>query len=133
MTRTRRAPVLALQAGAILALVGQTHARPVLVWNATASAPVGLYSVQPDAHPRPGELVVVHADPVLAAWMVNRGYIGRGVPLVKRVAATAGARVCRAGVPVRIDGRAAAPALLEVLPHARFGPDLPAERRARIA
>ena len=111
MTRARRRLVLALQAGAILTLACQAHARPWLLWNATASAPVGLYAVQPEARPRVGELLVVSPGPALAGWMVERGYIGRNVPLVKRVAAVAGAQVCRVGGEVSIDGRPAAMAL----------------------
>ena len=111
MTKARRLLVIGLQASAILALACQEHARPWLLWNATASAPIGLYAVQPDPRPKVGELVVVRPDPALARWMVERRYIGRDVPLVKRVAAVSGARVCRSSVEISIDGRAAATAL----------------------
>ena len=36
--------------------------------------------------------------------MAARGYVPRGVPLLKPVAAVAGARVCRSGLAVTIDG-----------------------------
>lgn len=111
MKKARRRFVLGLQASAILALAGATYVHPRLLWNATASAPIGLYSVQPNPRPKVGELVVVRPDPALAGWMVERRYIGRDVPLVKRVAAVSGARVCRASVEISIDGRAAATAL----------------------
>ena len=112
MRGARRRPVLVLQAAAILALACQAHARPWLLWNATASAPVGLYSVQPDARPKVRDLLVVRPDPELAGWMVERGYIGRGVPLVKRVAAIAGAQVCRVRDHISIDGHPAATVLI---------------------
>ena len=121
MIRTGRVRVLALQAGALLALVGQLDARPVLLWNATASAPIGLYVVQPVVRLKLGDLVVIRPDRALAEWMVQRRYIGRDVPLVKHVAAVAGARVCRSGVRVVVNGRAVAIALA----HDRLGRVLP--------
>ena len=124
MNRRRRSLVLALLGGAVLALAGQNHVRPRLIWNATASAPIGLYAVQPDPRPKIGELVVVRPDPMLARWMVERGYIGRDVALVKRVAAVAGAHVCRSGPQVIINGRRAATALV----HDHLGRALPAWR-----
>ena len=111
MTRPRRLLVLGLEASAIVALVGAADMQPRLLWNATASAPIGLYAVQRDPRPKVGELVVVRPDPTLARWMVERRYIGRDVPLVKRVAAVAGACVCRSGVQISIDEQAAATAL----------------------
>ena len=111
MTKARQLLVLGLQASAILGLAGAAYAHPWLLWNATASAPIGLYAVQPVTRPKVGELVVVRPDPALARWMVERRYIGRDVPLVKRVAAVSGARVCRSSVEISIDGRAAATAL----------------------
>ena len=111
MTRPHRLLVLGIQASSILALVGAVYVQPRLLWNATASAPLGLYALQLDPRPEVGDLVVVRPNPALARWMVERRYIGRDVPLVKRVAAVAGACVCRSGVQISIDGRAAAPAL----------------------
>ena len=111
MTKARRLLVIGLQASAILALACQEHARPWLLWNATASAPIGLYAVQPEPRPKVGDLLVVRPDPAFARWMVERRYIGRDVPLVKRVAAVAGACVCRSGVQISIDDQAAATAL----------------------
>ena len=109
--RSRRLLVLGLQASAIVALVGAADVHPRLLWNATASTPIGLYAVQPDPHPKVGDLVVVRPSPALARWMVERRYIGRDVPLVKLVAADRGARVCRSGAAVSIDGRAVGAAL----------------------
>ena len=100
-----------LLAVALIVFAGVRPARPLLLWNATASAPVGLYTVRPDPSPTRGDLVVVRPDPALARWMVARGYIGRDVPLVKRVAATHGARVCRSATRISLDGRVAATAL----------------------
>ena len=97
--------ILAPATAALLAVASSQHLRPRLIWNATASTPIGLYLVQVDVAPKRGDLVVVRPDPALARWMVARGYIGKGVPLVKRVAAVAGACVCRAGDNLSVDGR----------------------------
>ena len=82
-----------------------------LLWNATASTPVGLYSLgAPDTLKR-GDLVAVRPDILLADFMVARGYIGHGVPLLKRIAALSGDKVCRRGPRVTVNGRAMADAL----------------------
>lgn len=83
---------------------------PRLVWNPSASAPVGLYRVTPGA-PRVGEFALVAPGPALAAWLAGRGYLAPGTPLLKRVAAGPGQAVCRRGVLIRIDGRLAGRAL----------------------
>lgn len=90
--------------GAVAALAPQ----PRLLWNASASVPVGLYSIDVGAAPARGDLVAIAPPAPLAAWLAARGYLPRGVPLLKRVAATEGALVCRSGVFVTIDGAPAA-------------------------
>lgn len=92
-----------------------------LLWNATASAPIGLYAVGPADKLKVGDLVVVRPDEALEGFMVERGYIGRGVPLLKHVAALSGQQVCRIGRDILIDGRFAAAAL----DRDRRGRDLP--------
>jgi conjugative transfer signal peptidase TraF len=94
---------------AILAL-GNTPSprRAFFVWNATASAPVGLYRVTHGRALSRGDLVLALPTPPLAAFADARGYLPRGVPLVKRIAAVAGDDVCARGNAVFIDGRLAA-------------------------
>lgn len=82
-----------------------------LLWNATASAPTGLYSIGPASKLQIGDLVVVRPDEALEGFMVERRYIGRGVPLLKHIAALSGQQVCRIGRDIMIDGRFAAAAL----------------------
>ncbi len=74
-----------------------------LVWNASASVPIGLYDLDPPRHLAVGDLVAVMPDKPLADFMVERGHIGRGVPLMKRVAALPGQQVCRTGDAVTVD------------------------------
>jgi conjugative transfer signal peptidase TraF len=92
-----------------------------LVWNASASVPLGLYRIQHAATPRVGELIAVRPSPALARFMAERRYVEDGVPLLKPVAAERGAAVCRVGLRVTIDGRAVADALAQD----RFGRALP--------
>ncbi|HEY5239717.1 MAG TPA: conjugative transfer signal peptidase TraF [Rhizomicrobium sp.] len=68
--------------------------RALLLWNATASAPLGLYRVRAKNHPARGELVLVIPSRFVAAFAASRGYLPMGIPLVKRIAALAGDTVC---------------------------------------
>lgn len=74
-----------------------------LVWNASASVPIGLYDLDPPRGVHVGDVVAVMPDRPLADFMVERGYIGRGVPLMKHVAAVSGQRICRRGSTVTVD------------------------------
>lgn len=94
---------------------------PRLVWNASASAPIGLYRIRPDRDPPTGTLVAVTPPARLARWMAGRGYLPEGVPLLKHVAAKAGQRVCRIGAVLSVDARPVALALAQD----RFGRPLP--------
>ena len=85
--------------------------RPILVWNATASAPRGLYCIAPLTGLQAGDLVLVQPDPASAALYAERGYLPLGVPLLKRVGALGGMRVCEHGGDVTIDDRRVANAL----------------------
>lgn len=75
------------------------------VWNASASAPIGLYRVSPAGSTGVGDRVLVVAEPSVAALLSARGYVPDGVPLIKTVAAVSPSRVCRDGPAISIDGR----------------------------
>jgi conjugative transfer signal peptidase TraF len=79
--------------------------RPLLVWNVTASAPVGLYRVVSGRALARGDLVLAVPAPALAAFANARGYLPAHVPLVKRIAALAGDTVCTQGSAIVIAGR----------------------------
>ena len=81
---------------------------PRLVWNASASSPVGLYAVSPTGTLRRGGMALAWPPPAARALGAQRGYLPGNVPLVKRVAAAGGDRVCAAGPAVRVNGRIAA-------------------------
>lgn len=99
---TALAAGIATAAFTAVAIVGPA---PRLIWNASASAPIGLYALRPAADPPLGVLVAVRPPQPLAAWLAGRGYLPEGVPLLKHVVAKAGQRVCRTGVHVSVDGR----------------------------
>jgi type IV secretory pathway protease TraF len=58
-----------------------------------------------------GDLVLVQPDPASAAVYAERGYLPLGVPLLKRVGALGGLRVCEYAGDVTIEGRHVAKAL----------------------
>ena len=60
---------------------------PWLLWNASASAPIGLYHVTPGAAVKAGDMVVAHAPMAVRELAARRHYLPAHVPLVKRVAA----------------------------------------------
>jgi conjugative transfer signal peptidase TraF len=97
------------------------HITPRLIWNASASTPIGLYSLDRPAHLEVTDLVAVEAPEPLASFLAERGYLPRGVPLMKRVAGLPGNQVCRIGAHVTVNGVA----MGEALTRDRLGRDLP--------
>jgi conjugative transfer signal peptidase TraF len=99
--------------GAVL-VIGATalfHPAPKLIWNASASVPIGLYAVHPAGTLRTGELLVVTPPEPLATFLDARHYLPTGLPLLKHVAALPGQTVCRTDDTIRIDGIAVGAAL----------------------
>ncbi|MPT48330.1 MAG: S26 family signal peptidase [Sphingobium sp.] len=94
----------------LFALVAWLQPQPRLIWNASASVPVGLYRINDVDNPPVGTLVVVTPPDRLAHWLSKRGYLPDGVPLLKYVAAKTGQQVCRTGNALSIDGRPVATA-----------------------
>ncbi|MEJ1967045.1 MAG: S26 family signal peptidase [Rhizomicrobium sp.] len=80
----------------------------LLLWNASASAPRGLYLLHPALPLHAGELVAVMPPESLARFAALRAYLPSGVPLLKHIAALDGQKVCRFADRVTIDGRIAA-------------------------
>lgn len=83
---------------------------PWFLWNASASAPVGLYLIRPSDHFEVPDLVAVAPPAPLAHMLDQRGYLPLGVPLLKRIAALPGQQICRHGRAVTVDGIAMAEA-----------------------
>jgi conjugative transfer signal peptidase TraF len=78
---------------------------PLLVWNASASAPLGLYLVAPGRAPQVGMMVAARLPAGARGIASDRGYLPAGIPAVKRVAAAAGDRICALGATVLVNGK----------------------------
>ena len=82
-----------------------------LVWNVSASAPIGLYAIELARRLEVTDLLAIKPPAALARFLVERGYVGAGVPLMKRVAALPGQEVCRRDRTITVDGVAYGDAL----------------------
>lgn len=98
-------------AAAGFTVLGVVSPGPKLIWNASGSVPIGLYVLHPAGKLHVGELLAIRPPKQLAVFLDRRRYLPIGVPMLKRVAALSGQRVCRIGRKVTIDGRPAADAL----------------------
>lgn len=74
-----------------------THTPDRLMWNASASLPIGLYWLQPPDSIQVGSIVAVRPSGPAARLIYGRKYVGPGIPLMKTVAAAQGETVCRFG------------------------------------
>lgn len=79
--------------------------RPLLVWNVSASAPVGLYMVGGKGRIERGDMVVARMPEARRLFAARRGYLPANVPLVKRVVAVDGDIVCASDTAVRVNGK----------------------------
>ena len=105
------AHIVAGVAALLATLTSLLHLPPILLWNASASAPEGLYLIVPADRLAVGQLVAVRPESVFEDLMARRGYLPRGVPLLKHIAALPGQQVCRKAGSITIDGRHVADAL----------------------
>jgi conjugative transfer signal peptidase TraF len=85
----------------LLSTLGDTP--PSYIWNASQSAPIGLYRLQPAEHLRVTELVAIQPPEPLASFLDLNGYLPLGVPMLKRVLALPGQTVCRTGLTISVD------------------------------
>ena len=99
-----------------------------LIWNATASAPIGFYTVETADALGVNQLVALMPPEPLERFMIERGYIGRGVPLLKHILGVPGQRVCRSGTTITVDDVA----MGDALERDRMGRDLPVWHGCRI-
>jgi len=104
--RHRRRPglVLGVSAAAFLALAASLTTDPLLIWNASASVPTGLYRRIGGPFTR-GDLVLAWLPAGARQLAAERGYLPHNVPLVKRVAGLAGDMVCAEGAMVFINDK----------------------------
>jgi len=102
--------LMLVSCGAVVSTFLSDH-EPALVWNASASVPIGLYAVRPIGTLSVTDLVVARPPEPLANWLDERRYLPKGAPLIKRVAGLSGQKICRDGLAVSVDGIVMAQAL----------------------
>lgn len=106
--RRNRDQRILVGAGAALSLVSLTQLfppHPRLVWNASPSAPLGLYFVDLGGHFGPGETVIARLPGPWRGFAAARRYLPARVPLVKRVAAGPGQEICAHGPRLFVNGK----------------------------
>ncbi|TPM94988.1 S26 family signal peptidase [Mesorhizobium sp. B2-1-3A] len=87
------------------------EAPPLLLWNASASAPLGLYAIKTMTVPAAGALAVIQPPEKVARFAAKRGYLPLGVPMLKHVEGLPGQQVCRLSRVIMVDGLAVGAAL----------------------
>ena len=87
-------------ASLILGASAFTGQPKTLIWNASASAPIGFYAVLPVNDLQVSDLVLVMPPAALAEFLNTRRYLPKGVPLLKRVLALGGQTICRQGLDI---------------------------------
>lgn len=98
----RRSLAIAGLATAVVATIALPP-RPLLVWNATASAPIGLYRVG-GTDLATGDMVIARPPADARDFAARRHYLPANVPLVKRVAAEHGDTICALGAKIFVNG-----------------------------
>ena len=101
---TRRVCVLLIGLSVVsLMMPALLQSHRMLLWNASASVPVGLYLLEVTDTRYVSELVAVLPPDPLASYLEAGNYLPRGVPMLKHVLAIAGQTVCRDGPVITVD------------------------------
>lgn len=128
MTGRSATLVLMVISAAVVMLTIGAKPLPRVVWNASESVPIGLYSVEPVGQLAVTNLVVAAPPQPLASFLAERGYLPLGVPLIKRILALPGQSICRHEHAIGVDGIEMGTALA----HDRRGRPLPVWRGCRM-
>ncbi|WP_422022285.1 S26 family signal peptidase [Pyruvatibacter mobilis] len=96
-------PVLALAVASLVSLPKK------LIYNASASAPIGLYWLDNRPFER-DNYVLVRVPERVGELVVERGYLPPDVPLLKRVVGLNGDRICRQSDEITVNGSVVASA-----------------------
>jgi conjugative transfer signal peptidase TraF len=110
MTRSGRIATTCVAALGV-GLSALSRPAPRLIWNASASVPIGLYAVHPAGALHVDELLVVMPPEPLATFLDKRRYLPKGVPLLKHIPALPGQTVSRSDRAITVDGVAVGEAL----------------------
>ena len=108
--RARRRPILitggfGLAMLCLAAFADLARPAPRLIWNASASAPIGFWRVDPHARFRTGDMVLARTPASVRDLAARRHYLPANVPLLKRIAARDGDDVCALGQEIFVNGR----------------------------
>jgi conjugative transfer signal peptidase TraF len=82
---------------ALIALPATGILSPFLVYNPSPSAPIGFYKIEPAGEIRRGDLVFSNLPEDAEDLAAARGYLPKGVPVIKTVFALEGDYVCETG------------------------------------
>lgn len=97
--RFRRAAILVVMCGGIVTLcMAFADRAPLLIYNASGSAPLGFYALE-QRLPVRGELAVLRPPPSIELLIVAHEIAPQAVPLLKQVVALRGDEVCRTKDP----------------------------------
>ena len=109
----RRIKILVVSCAAIILIIAASVVTlaPKLVWNASKSAPIGLYLIV-QRTPQLGEFTLVTPSEPVAELIRTRGYLPPDIPLIKRVSAVAGDEICRENQSIFINKKPVAQAQL---------------------
>jgi conjugative transfer signal peptidase TraF len=99
----RHAILLGIVGLALLGASVRTGAPPNLIWNASASAPLGLYVLSAE-RPQRDDFVLARPPSAARELAAKRGYLPASIAMVKRIAAANGDRVCATGNAIVING-----------------------------
>lgn len=96
-------PALALAVASIVSLPKK------LIYNASASAPIGIYWIDQQSI-LPGDYVYVRVPERVRNLVIERGYLPPDVPLLKRAVGLNGDRICRQSEEISVNGTVVATA-----------------------
>jgi len=96
-------PVLALGLASVVSLPKK------LIYNASASAPIGFYWIDEQPVER-GDYVLVNVPEQVRKLVIEREYLPPDVPLLKRVVGLDGDRICRRSDEISVNGTVVATA-----------------------
>jgi conjugative transfer signal peptidase TraF len=107
--RPRRAILAVIAVGiAFVTTPAALKLAPRVVWNVSASAPLGFYFVSGRSPLERGDLALAELPESVRRLANERGYLPSGAPLIKHVAALPGDHICTIGRAVLIGGKVAA-------------------------
>lgn len=110
--RSRQIAILFAMAFSLAELVVPPFHRPLFVYNASASLPLGFYWAQAVGQVRRDDLLLVRLPDSARELATARNYLPTNVPIIKQVAALTGDQVCVASNYVVINGKIVAAILL---------------------